>query len=257
VETVKRETVYSLEGVTFSYPGGLCGVREVDLEICLGEEVVLLGANGTGKSTLLRILGGLIFPDEGRVTFRGISLDPETVRDSVFRSSFRQQVCILFQDPEVQLFCSSVREEVLFGPTQLGLPFEQSDMRVRELISLFGLEQVAERQPFRMSHGEKKKVAIAALLAVNPSVLLLDEPTAGLDPASGSRSGPWPTESHGSCSPMRGCSRRTESFIATCTGTGRHGTVTVTTTVRTKDHEEESCAFSNLISPTLLTTSPA
>ncbi len=184
METQNREPIFRLEGVTFTYPGDVRGVTGVDLGIMRGEKVVLLGANGMGKSTLLKILAGLLYPQEGSVYFQKTQLDPEVMKAAEFRASFRRQVSILFQDPEVQLFCPSVREEVAFGPLQLGLAAGVADLRARELFSLFGLEEIVDRQPFQLSYGEKKKVALASLLTVNPSVLLLDEPTTGLDPES-------------------------------------------------------------------------
>ncbi len=175
---------FRLEGATYRYPGGEVGVREVDLDVEDGERVVFLGANGSGKSTLLRVLDGLVFPQEGRVSAFGQALTEEALSEEAVNAAFRRQVGLVFQNADAQLFSASVRDEVAFGPLHMGLEEAEVRRRVEETIELFGLGEIQDRPPFRLSGGEKRKVALASVLAVNPRVLLLDEPTTGLDPRS-------------------------------------------------------------------------
>jgi cobalt/nickel transport system ATP-binding protein len=175
---------FRLEGATYRYPGGEVGVREVDLTVRAGERVAFLGANGSGKSTLLRILDGLLFPQQGSVRAFGQTLTEAALSVDSVNSAFRRQVGLVFQNADAQLFSPSVWEEVAFGPLHMGLTEAEVRRRVAETLELFELEEIQERPPFRLSGGEKHKVALACVLAVNPCVLLLDEPTAGLDPRS-------------------------------------------------------------------------
>lgn len=173
-------TVFTLEHVTYQY-FGQTALDDINLEIASGERLVLLGPNGCGKSTLLRVLAGLIFSD-GTVIFHGQRLTAAGMQDPRFAAAFRRRVGFVFQNSEVQLFCASVQDELMFGPLQLGLASDVVRTRVAELLDMFGLRGLADRPPHRLSGGEKKKLAIAAVLAVNPEVLILDEPTNGLDP---------------------------------------------------------------------------
>jgi cobalt/nickel transport system ATP-binding protein len=179
---IVRAQAFSLEQVNYRYPGSESGVTGLDLTILEGERVVLLGANGSGKSTLLKILDGLLFPQSGTVRAFGRTLDEKSLNDEAFNLAFRQRVGFVFQNSESQLFSSSVWEEIAFGPLHLGLPEEEVRGRVAEVLELFGINGLEHRPPFRLSGGEKKRVALASVVATNPSVLLLDEPTAALDP---------------------------------------------------------------------------
>ena len=179
-----EEPLFALEQVSYRYPGGAVGVQEIDLVLRPGERVVLLGANGCGKSTLLRLLGGLLFPQNRALAAFGDPLSEEFLSDASANASFRSRVGLVFQNAESQLFSSSVWEEIAFGPLHLGLSEREVRQRVEEVLDLFELGKIGERPPFRLSGGEKRKVALASVLAVNPSVLLLDEPTGGLDPRS-------------------------------------------------------------------------
>lgn len=174
--------VFQLEKVTFRYPGGETGVHDVDLRIQPGERIVLLGANGSGKSTLLRVLDGLYFPKEGTVWAFGKVLSEKSLADEAVNYAFRRRVGLVFQNADTQLFSSSVREEIAFGPLHMNLAEEEVRERLRAMLELFGLSNIQDRPPFRLSGGEKRKVALASVLAVNPEVLMLDEPTMGLDP---------------------------------------------------------------------------
>ncbi len=174
---------YRLQGVRFSYDRQVA-LDAVDLQIAKGEQIALLGANGSGKSTLLRILGALAFPQDGLVEFYGHSLTAASLALDTDFYSFRQRVGILFQNPDVQLFNASVLEEVAFGPLHMGWPKAEIRDRVEEALIRFGIESLRDRPPHRLSGGEKKRVALASVLVLDPEVLLLDEPTAALDPKS-------------------------------------------------------------------------
>ena len=174
--------VFRAESVTYRYPDGRAGILEASLRVAAGESVVILGANAAGKSTLLHLLGGLIFPREGSVEAFGVKLTEAGLREGEFARSFRQRVGVLFQDTDAMLFNATVYDEVAFGPLQLDLGEGEVRGRVEEMLGLLGLEEIAGQSPHALSGGERKKVALAALLAVSPEVLLFDEPTAGLDP---------------------------------------------------------------------------
>ena len=174
--------VFQLDQASYQYADGAMGVRDVDLVIRAQERVALLGANGSGKSTLLKVLDGLLFPQAGRVRAFGQELQEQRLRDDGFSQVFRRMVGFVFQHSDAQLFSSTVWEEIAFGPVHMGFGDADVRQRVADALALFGLEGVQDRPPFRLSGGEKKKVALAAVMATNPAVLLLDEPTAGLDP---------------------------------------------------------------------------
>ncbi|MGI9861976.1 ABC transporter ATP-binding protein [Moorella naiadis] len=178
------KVLYNLRDVSYAYEDGRPVLDGVSLAIHAGEKVVLLGANGSGKSTLQRVLDGLIFPQSGSVRFAGEKLTGDSLEDENFFLAFRRRVGFVFQNSEAQLFNPSVREELAFGPLQLDLPAAAVKERVDSLLEMFELQELADRPPYKLSGGERKKVALAAVLASNPEVLILDEPTAGLDPRS-------------------------------------------------------------------------
>lgn len=174
--------VFVLEKVSYHYPGGEIGLSDIDLEIRQQERVVLLGANGSGKSTLLKVLDGLVYPQHGLVQVFGREMNEKKLNQDNFNASFRRRVGFVFQNSEAQLFSSNVWEEIAFGPLHLNLSEAEVRRRVSDIIELFGLERIKDRPPFKLSGGERRKVALASVLATNPSVLMLDEPTTGLDP---------------------------------------------------------------------------
>ncbi len=174
--------VLRADSLTYRYPDGRLGLAEASFTVTPGESVVIVGANATGKSTLLHLLAGLVFPTDGVVEGFDVPLTEAALEQGEFSRSFRQRVGVLFQDTDAMLFNTTVYDEIAFGPLQLDLPPEQVRRRVEEMLSLLGLESIAQQSPHALSGGEKKKVALAALLATSPEVLLLDEPTGGLDP---------------------------------------------------------------------------
>lgn len=157
------------------------------LRIEPGERVALLGANGSGKSTLIRLLDALIFVEQGSVRFCGAELNEPQFDDDTFAFGFRRRVGMVFQNPDVQLFNPTVFDEVAFGPLQLGWEKPVIRERVADSLKLLEIGHLENRPPHRLSGGEKKRVALASVLVLDPEVLLLDEPTAALDPKSQGR----------------------------------------------------------------------
>ena len=176
------DAVFELSNASFSYLNESPVLKNINLKIHQGEKIAILGANGSGKSTLQKILDGLIFATEGTVKAFGHELTEEILNDRQFSYDFRQRVGFIFQNSDAQLFSPNVWEEIAFGPLQLDLPREQVVERVESVIDMLGLRPLVNRPPYKLSGGEKKKVAIASVLSINPEVLILDEPTNGLDP---------------------------------------------------------------------------
>jgi len=174
---------FSLTDVTFRYQAAPV-LDSLSLAIAPGECAVVLGANGSGKSTLLRVLAGLAFPERGRVEWYGRPLNETALTPGPFAREFRQRVGVIFQNPDVQLFNATVMDEVAFGPLQMGWSREEILERVHATLQTLGIEALKDRPPHRLSGGEKKRVALASVLVMDPDVLLLDEPTAALDPQS-------------------------------------------------------------------------
>jgi cobalt/nickel transport system ATP-binding protein len=169
-----------VRSLSFRYPDGTPALDHVSLRVEAGECVGLLGPNGSGKSTLLHHLNGILperLPAEGGVVFiEGDAVTAKTV------STVRRRTGLLFQDPDDQLFCSTVAEDIAFGPQQLGLPDSEIAHRVKEALEQVGLTSLAHRPPHHLSAGEKRRACLAGVLACSPGILVLDEPTSGLDP---------------------------------------------------------------------------
>lgn len=174
--------VFRLQNVMYSYANGTPVLNNVSLDFQHGERTVILGANGTGKSTLLSLLDGLVHPKSGTLSAFGKPLTEQTLEDRSFSMDFRKRVAFVFSNPDVQLFSSTVWDEVAFGPLQLGYSPAQITMTVEELLDSLRIMDIRDRAPHTLSDGQKKKVAIASSLSTDPDVLLLDEPTNGLDP---------------------------------------------------------------------------
>jgi cobalt/nickel transport system ATP-binding protein len=166
-----------LDDVRYAYPDGPEVLRGVTLRLEAGERVALVGPNGAGKSTLLLALAGLV-PAQGRIAVGGVTLGRSTLRE------IRRKVGLVFQDSNDQLFMPTVAEDVAFGPSQMGLPPEEADRRVREALRSVGLEGLGDRAPHHLSGGERRAASLATVLPLEPDVLALDEPTGELDPRS-------------------------------------------------------------------------
>ena len=157
-------------------------VEDVDLEIRDGEFLGIIGSTGSGKLTLIQHLNGLLRPTRGTVVVDGVEIRPPGLRKGDLKE-IRQKVGLIFQYPEHQLFEETVRADVAFGPKNLNLPADEVEVRVRKALKMVGLgEELLDRSPFELSGGQMRRVAIAGVLAMRPKVLILDEPTAGLDP---------------------------------------------------------------------------
>jgi ABC-type cobalt transport system, ATPase component len=172
--------LFSLDNVCFAYEGHIA-LRYITLDVARGETIVLQGSNGCGKSTLLKLLNGLVYAEEGTYRFDGDVINEKSLKDNIFSKKFHQRVGFIFQNSDVQLFCSNVEEEISFGPRQMGLSEEEVKQRTDDVIELLGIGDLRERAPYHLSGGEKRKVAIACILSMNPEALVLDEPLAGLD----------------------------------------------------------------------------
>ena len=172
---------FVLEGVRHEYRAGAPALAAIDLTILSGQHVAVVGANGSGKSTLLKMLDGLVFPTSGAIRAFGAPLTEDALEDPAFRRDFRARVGFVFQEADVQLFCSDAYDELAFGPLQLGLPRDEVARRVREAAQQLRIEPLLDRPPYTLSGGEKKRVAIASVLTMQPHVLLLDEPFTGVD----------------------------------------------------------------------------
>ncbi len=183
-------SIFEVNNLGYTYPDGQKALDGISFDVRAGERIALLGANASGKSTLLHLMNGLYFADIGGIRAFGVVLTEDVVETPPFSRQFRQRVGFLFQDSDAQLFCTSVEDELAFGPLQLRLPREDVDRRIEDVLLLFGIEHLRGRPPQSLSGGEKKKVALASLITCTPSVVLLDEPGIGLDP----RSQQWLTE---------------------------------------------------------------
>jgi cobalt/nickel transport system ATP-binding protein len=170
--------VVEVRGLAHRYPDGTPALAGVDLCIAQGESVAVVGANGAGKSTLLLHLNGLLTPSAGEVRIGGLPVTRATL------SQIRRTVGFVFQDADDQLFMPTVHDDVAFGPSNLGLTAPEVESRVRAALESVGATHLATRAPYRLSGGEKRAVAIAGVLAMQPSILVLDEPSSGLDPAA-------------------------------------------------------------------------
>lgn len=161
--------------VDYSYPGGKKALDGVSFRIDHGEKVALLGVNGAGKSTLLLHTNGLLLPQRGEVNVGDVPVGKKTL------PIVRQNVGMVFQNPDDQLFMSTVEEDVAFGPANMGLPEEEIRRRVSSALRAVGAEDLANRSPWQLSGGQKRRVAIATVLSMEPNILVLDEPTSNLD----------------------------------------------------------------------------
>ena len=176
------EDIISLKNIDYSYYGKIPALKNINLSVKKGEMFSIIGLNGSGKSTLLHIINALIFPDSGDVLFDGNPVTEKSLTDKSFGMQFRQRMGYIFQNPDIQLFCPTVFDELLFGPLQLNLPLEDAKERAEQTLSYLGIGYLRDRPVYMLSGGEKKRVAIASVLTMNPDILLVDEPLSSLDP---------------------------------------------------------------------------
>lgn len=178
------EKLISLKQLNYSYFGKVPAICNLSMDVNEGALFAIIGHNGSGKSTLLHLMNGLLYPDSGEVLFRNKKLSEQSMADPKFAVEVRKSMGFIFQNPDIQLFCPTVFDELLFAPLQLDLPLELAIERAEETLSFLGISHLRNRAPYLLSGGEKKRVAIGSVLTMNPEVLLVDEPLAGLDPKS-------------------------------------------------------------------------
>jgi cobalt/nickel transport system ATP-binding protein len=168
--------IVEVKGLTHIYPDGTTAIENISLRITHGESVAIVGANGAGKSTLLHHFNGYLEPTSGTVRIGDYPLTKETLRE------VRRTVGMIFQDPDDQLFMPTIYDDVAFGPYNLGIPRDEIDRRVMDALSRVGIEHLKDKPPYRLSAGEKRRATIATVLSMTPDILVMDEPTTGLDP---------------------------------------------------------------------------
>jgi len=166
----------SIAGLIHAYPDGTSSLNGVDLAIAAGERVALLGPNGAGKSTLILHVNGVLMPQGGTVAVDGIALSSETTRQ------VRERVGLVFQDPDDQLFMTTVYDDIAFGPLNMGLDLDEVNRRVHDALHAVSLAESTSKPGAHLSFGQRKRIALATVLSMAPSVLVLDEPTSNLDP---------------------------------------------------------------------------
>lgn len=168
----------STENLSFTYPDGTQALKNINIEIEKGEKVAIIGPNGAGKSTLFSHFNVLTEPTSGCVKIEGKPISFE--KDELLK--VRQKVGIVFQDPNDQLFAPTVKEDIAFGPMNLGLSYDEVEKRVEDALKMVGMENYEDKTPHHLSGGQQKRIAIAGIIAMKPELMILDEPTAGLDP---------------------------------------------------------------------------
>lgn len=172
--------IINLSHINYNYEE-VSALNDISLEIYAGELIFFTGPNGCGKSTLFKLLNGLIFPTKGEYYFDNKKIDKNTLQDNMFAKNFHKRIGYIFQNPDVQLFNATVYDEIAFGPRQMNLNEEIIHQRINELLIYLNIQHLQDRPPYHLSGSEQKKVALAAILALNPDVLMIDEPLNGLD----------------------------------------------------------------------------
>lgn len=172
--------IINLSHINYNYEE-VSALNDISLEIYAGELIFFTGPNGCGKSTLFKLLNGLIFPTKGEYYFDNKKIDKNTLQDNMFAKNFHKRIGYIFQNPDVQLFNATVYDEIAFGPRQMNLNEEIIHQRINELLIYLNIQHLQDRPPYHLSGDEQKKVALAAILALNPDVLMIDEPLNGLD----------------------------------------------------------------------------
>ncbi len=173
-----------LKNITYSYQNSIEALSGINLRINAGGFFAVLGANGTGKTTLMNLIAGLIFANSGDYFFKNVLITEKALKDKDFNSSFRRSIGYVFQNSDVQLFNPTVFDELIFGPLQLGMDEETASKRALDVMEMLGIGALKDRSTLLLSGGEKKKIVIGSILTYNPEVILIDEPMNDLDPRS-------------------------------------------------------------------------
>lgn len=171
-----------IKNLYYSYDENILALKNINFHADKGEAIALVGVNGSGKSTLMKILTGLVSQSSGSYFFQGEEITHKKLQKDSFSKAFHKKIGFVFQNSEVQLFCSNVYDEIAFGPRQMGMDEDEVHKRVQDTLKLLNIENLKYRQPYHLSGGEKKKVAIASVVVLNPEVYVFDEPMNGLDP---------------------------------------------------------------------------
>ena len=174
--------LFELKNIGYHYQKNQVALSRIDLSITEGEITSIVGSNGSGKSTLLNIMCGLVFPTEGTIAYKNELFNEKVLKDNRLNQQFRSSIGYIFQNPDAQLFCPTVFDELLFGPLQLGISKEGACHRAEEVMQMLHIDGLKDRPVYMLSGGEKKRVAIGAVLTSNPETLVIDEPVSGLDP---------------------------------------------------------------------------
>lgn len=170
-----------LENISFTYKNKIA-LDNVNVHIKEGESIAVIGPNGSGKSTFLKLLNAIIFPNKGKYIFDENEINENALKDNEYLKLFHKKLGFVFQNSDAQLFCSTVFEEIAFGLMQMNLPEEEVAKRTKDCLNLLNIDKLKDEHPYNLSGGEKKRVAIASVLAMNPEVITLDEPMNGIDP---------------------------------------------------------------------------
>ena len=170
-----------LDNISFTYKNKIA-LDNVNIHIKEGESIAIIGPNGSGKSTLLKLLNTIIFPSQGKYIFDKVEIDENALKDNKYLKLFHKRLGFVFQNSDTQLFCSTVFEEIAFGLMQMDLPESEINKRTQDCLNLLNIGKLKDEHPYNLSGGEKKRVAIASVLAMNPEVITLDEPMNGIDP---------------------------------------------------------------------------
>ncbi|EJT6665876.1 ABC transporter ATP-binding protein [Clostridium perfringens] len=170
-----------LENLSFKYKDAIV-LEDINLTINKGESIALIGPNGSGKTTLLKILNGILIPTKGKYILDDEEITKKNLENNLFSKKFHKKIGFVFQNSDVQLFCPDVYDEIAFGPIQMGLSEEEIDIRVNDCLKLLNIEKLKYKESYKLSGGEKKRVTIASVLALNPEILILDEPLNEIDP---------------------------------------------------------------------------
>jgi len=173
---MSERVLIEADNVHFAYPDGHKVLKGISFRIRKGEKIALIGPNGAGKSTLMSHLNGVQLASSGRIVIDGLTVSKDNLKE------IRRKIGIVFQDPDDQLFCPTVYDDVAFGPLNLGLPEHEIALRVQEALSVVGLEGFEERSSFHLSFGERKRLALATVLSYQPEILVFDEPSTNMDP---------------------------------------------------------------------------
>jgi cobalt/nickel transport system ATP-binding protein len=176
------EEIIKLDNVSYNYTDKQCAIANASFVVNKGEIFSIIGSNGSGKTTLLHLICGLLFPNSGNVFYKEDKITEQSLKDDAFNRFFRESVGYVFQNPDSQLFCPTVIDEMLFGPLQMGKDKDTAYARAESVMDMLNIGCLRDRPTYMLSGGEKKRVAIGAILVINPDVLLFDEPVSALDP---------------------------------------------------------------------------